>query len=134
MEKKLDPLLREIADHLGFLGYESEVKEGKQSPYIFLTHLRNPNFVLDTFGGAVKVVALYGITKEAQAGPPELLGLLNELNRNAIVLKFYTNDESLMLEAMFPRDYSKSSFGSFWSMVESDFRLFLDGRITPFLE
>jgi hypothetical protein len=134
MEKKLDPILRDIADHLGFLGYEAEICEGKQSPYIFLRHQRNPDFVLDTFGGAVKFAAFLGLSSEAQAEPPELLSLLNELNRKAIAFKFYSEGKNLVLEAVFPRDYTKLSFGAFWSMVESDFRLFMDGRMTPFME
>jgi hypothetical protein len=133
VDKKLDNILREISDHLGFLGYESEVKEGQRAPYIFLRHLRNPNFVLDTYGGAVKVSAFFGLSEEAKLAPPEMLGLLNELNRQANSLKFYTDNDSLVLETVFPHDYSKAAFGSFWSMIEADLRVIWDGRIGPFL-
>jgi hypothetical protein len=133
MEKKLDSVLRDIADHLGFLGYESEVQEGKQNPFVILRHLRNPNFLLDTFGGVVKCSSLFGLSEEAKSGPAELNSLLNELNRQAMVLKFYTEGESLVLETIFPHDYSKVAFGAFWSMIESDLRLLWDGRIAPFM-
>jgi hypothetical protein len=133
VEKKLDGTLREIADHLGFLGYESEVQEGKKNPYVYLRHLRNPNLVLDLFGGAVKCVAFYGLSEEGLKLPSEFLGLLLELNQRANVLKFYTDDDSLVLELVFPHEYSKTSFGAYWSCVESDFRL-IDGRLGPFLK
>ena len=133
MEKKLDQILRDISDHLSFLGYEPEVKEGEHSPYVFLRHLRNPNIVLDTFGGAVKVMALFGLSDEAKAGPPELGSLLNEINRQAGALKFYTDADSLILETVFPHDYSKGAFGAFWSIVEADMRLVWDGRLSPFI-
>lgn len=133
-ENKLDQILREIGDHLGFLGYESEVREGKQHPYIFLQHLRNPNFVLDLYGGAVRATAYYKLSEESRAAPPELLGLLNEFNRKANALKCYTDEDSLALEAVFCHQYSKTAFGAYWSMVESDLRMLLDGRFGPFLE
>ncbi len=133
-ENKLDPILREIADHLGFLGYESDVNEGKQHPYIILRHLRNPNFVLDLFGGAIKCISFYKLSEEGLFAPPELVSLLVELNQQANAVKFYTDDDSLILELVFPHEYSKTSFGAYWSLVESDLRLIGDGRIAPFVE
>jgi hypothetical protein len=133
-ENKLDKTLREMGDHLGFLGYESEVKEGKLHPYLFLRHLRNPNFAMDLFGGAVKCVAFFKLSGEGLSKPPELLTLLAEVNQRANALKFYTDEDSLVLELVFPHEYSKTSFGSYWSLVESDFRLISDGRFVPFLE
>jgi hypothetical protein len=134
MDKKLDPIMRDMSEHLAFLGYESEVHEGKQNPYVVLRHQRNPNFILDNFGGAIKFSSLYVLSKDAQSGPPELHSLLNELNRQAIVLKFYTETENLVLEFICPHGYSKTSFGAFWSMVDSDLRLLMDGRLGPFME
>ena len=134
MAEKLDQTLREIGDHLGFLGYESEVKEGKLHPYLYLRHLRNPNLIMDLFGGAVKCTAYFKLSADGLLKSPELLSLLAELNQRANALKFYTDDDSFVLELVLPHEYSKTSFGSYWSLVESDFRLIADGRVAPFLE
>ena len=133
MEKELDQILRDISDHLSFLGYEPEVKEGERNTYVFLRHSRNPNILLDTCVGAVKVIGFFGLSDEAKSGPPELGSLLNEINRQAGALKFYTDADSLILETVFPHDYSKGAFGAFWSIVEADMRLVWDGRLSPFI-
>ena len=133
MEKELDQILRDISDHLSFLGYEPEVKEGERNTYVFLRHSRNPNILLDTCVGAVKVIGFFGLSDEAKAGPPELGSLLNEINRQAGALKFYTEADSLILDTVFPHDYSKGAFGAFWSIVEADMRLVWDGRLSPFI-
>jgi hypothetical protein len=133
METKLDPVVRQLADHLSFLGYEAEEREGKNHPYLYLRHQRNPNFMIDTFLGAVKCTVYWGLSPEGLAGSLEMFTLLNELNRQALGFKIYTDEDSLILELVIPREYSKASFGAFWSVVESDFRLVMDGRLGPFL-
>jgi hypothetical protein len=124
----MNTLLDEIANHLEFFGYTIE-KEEPENDADRLTYLakHERRFNLRYFE-MNKNYVLFQICFLTDLRPtPELSEAINEFNRNGILAKYYctTNKDGLVIiyiEAMFIGDYTKTTFGLFYDMFETDHR------------
>jgi hypothetical protein len=134
-EAALDSVLEEIGNHLTFLGYEKEVKQGTHRPFLYMKHKTTPNFLFDTAEGVIITKGFYPPSELGKTRPPKLLSLLCDMNGETSVLKLYLDgDHFLNMEAGFPHAYSKVVFSSFWEAIQADLKIVQDGRLTPFLD
>jgi hypothetical protein len=134
-DNKLDKVLREIGDHLGFLGYDADVQESEAGPYLWLKHLTSPNFIMKIDRGVVACHTRYEGSDMANSERGELVSLLNELNGHALTLRFYVDAQGrVYIETYFPHEYSKATFAAFWALVEADAKMIFDGRLAPFVQ
>jgi hypothetical protein len=134
MDTKAESVIQPFAEHLSWVGFTIEWREGKVRPYAVLKHASLPNMILDQFAGVVKLFCLYGTSEAATSQKENFLGVLNDLNREAGAAKFYTDkDGDLNIESVFPASYSKTEFGAYWLVLEQDVRRALGGKLGEFL-
>ncbi len=109
--------MEEISTHLQFLGYEALPKEG-------FTIFKNPkkiNFVVKPYKSGFLTQAIFSCTDSAKSDVAGYLRVLNTLNQNASVARFYADtDSDLIAEAWYPDMYAKDKFASFMECWDSD--------------
>jgi hypothetical protein len=128
MDSKTVSLIQPFAEHLSWVGFDVEWREGNVRPYAYLKHPTLPNLILDSFAGVVKFSCWYGTTEAAASQRENLQRVIDDLNRASGAAKFYTDkDGDLCIEAVLPASYSKAEFGTYWLVLEQDFRTLLSG-------
>lgn len=110
-------LIDQIFEHLKFLGYEIEIKQGRAA----CLHERKRNFMVGGFYGGIYLKTLYDSTDYAKANRGDYLSFINQLNREALVACISVNDEwAAIFYAWFPGIYDKKQFGVFMDLWDHD--------------
>jgi len=104
------PFLEPFTDHLDFLGYEVERKEGWSKAL----HERRMNIFFKEYNGGILLTGSYTSDDFAKGNRGDYLNFINMLNRRALVARIYADDEgSICFDAWFSGIYDKKQFGMF---------------------
>ncbi len=112
--------IEQMTTHLEFLGYEVS-RDGD------LTKARHPrrfNMVVRPLAGGVLFTAIFGASDNATRDRLGYLEMINALNANAGIARFYADkDADLFIEAWHPDYYDRADFGVFLEKLERDHHL-----------
>ncbi len=112
----MSELFKQISAHLEFFGYSVKYDEG----ILKTQHGSKPIFwVLNIAGGAF-FQALFRLGPGAVADRAALLDFLNKANGIAAIGRYRTVEGSMVVEAWYPDNYSKQSFGTFLAQYLAD--------------
>jgi hypothetical protein len=124
----MDSTIKEISEHLEFLGYETS-PSGDDG--FHATHSVRPNFLARAFNGGCLLSAWYGTTAQAVVNREGFLEAINALNAQA---RIYVDKEfDLTVEAFYPVPYERTYFGRFMDMWDRDFSRVVDSDIDQYL-
>ncbi len=116
-ENPVPEFLADFANHMEFLEYTvSSVKEKS----VFFKHKSNLDVRLMIYKDGVLVSSYWGMSDAALADPEGFQKMLNTLNGESAIIKYYSDEDSLYLEAWFPGPYDKSRFSLFINLWEAD--------------
>jgi hypothetical protein len=99
-----------LTEHLEFLGYTVS----RSDEQLTARHGRHADVVLKRYAGGILVSAYYVANDYGRRNRDELVRLANEFNREAVAARYYVDgDGDLVIEAYYPGNYRKDSFGLF---------------------
>jgi len=115
------PAVRKFLNHLKFLGYTIEERDGEtfSAKHEWLLNM----FIEEKPAGIFFYAWISGNTIAAidKAG---FLECVNSLNAKTIVLRFYADKENdLVLDAWYPKPYNRIGFAAFMDLLNHDMRL-----------
>lgn len=115
-------LMDQVSTHLSFLGYEVSCDDEDQ---IFRAlHPVRTNFLFWKYRGGILLTSFYKATAAARTDYGEFLSNINTLNQEASVCRFLADKErDLRLEAWYPGNYEKTTFGVFMESWHDDTEL-----------
>jgi len=100
----------DVVRHLEFIGYDVSMN----SERISAKHPENPNILIKKYQGGMLVVAFYGSNDNGKRNRDKLIALVNELNSEAVVARYYIDkDGDMGVEGYYPGKYNKNSFSTF---------------------
>ncbi|MBU0551374.1 hypothetical protein KKF91_12465 [Myxococcota bacterium] len=103
--------MQQLGAHLEFLGYDITQRDSTTVSYS-AKHAKYWNFVFANKVGGV--LFQFFIGTEDGAGQETLLEYVNDLNRDAVVSRFFIDkDNDFAGEAWWPPIYDKAKFGAF---------------------
>ncbi len=112
-------LLAQVSTHLSFLGYEVSCDDEDQ--IYRAIHPVRTNFLFWKYRGGILLTSFYKSTRTAQTEYAGYLNQINTLNQEAAVCRFLADKENdLRLEAWFPGNYDKTTFGIFMESWHGD--------------
>jgi hypothetical protein len=125
-------LLESIATHLEFLGYEITPKED----ILQCRHARKYNLLVRRLSGGFLFTTIFAGDKEFDGlNNIDLLKSLNFLNKEAIVSRFYVDDDcDLFMEAWYPDYYDRIAFGLFFDILERDMKQMAKSNISEYFQ
>ena len=110
---------RQVAEHLEFLGFTSKIDSD-------VLQATNPNhfsiYASDNKIG-IRFNVAFTINTNSIKNKVELMEILNELNAQASVIKFYLSENDIVFEAVYSGRYDKKEFGVFMQAYLSDYQL-----------
>lgn len=112
----MSELFKQISGHLEFFGYSVKYEEG----ILKTEHSSKPIFWVLNIAGGVFFRAVFRLGPGAIADRAALLDFLNQANGIAVVGRYRTVEDSLAVEAWYPDNYSKKSFGTFFEQYLAD--------------
>jgi hypothetical protein len=111
---------RRVAEHLEFLGFTSKI----DSDVLQATHPNHFSIYASDSDLGIRFTLFFPINANAVQNKARLMELLNKLNAEALVIKFYLDDEDdIAFEAIYAGDYDRQEFGVFMQAYLSDYRL-----------
>lgn len=114
--------INSMAEHLEYLGYSIDHDDASGERVFLAVHPDRPKFVFRPFAGGVLFSLGFAINKaKVEANMEGISHFLNQLNKNATVMRCYTDEDSdIMVESYFPDYYEKSGFGVFVDLWQRD--------------
>jgi hypothetical protein len=111
------PFIDQVIDHLKFLGYEVEKKQGRG----LCVHERRPNFIFGGYYGGIYFKTLIDSNDYAKTNKEGFLSFINQLNRKAIFASIFVDDEwAIIFTVWFPGIYDRKQFGVFMDLWDND--------------
>ena len=124
-------ILDDMVTHLQFLGYEVE----RDGDLVKAKHRTRVNILLRDFRGGVLLTSIFGCKDDAKTHSLAYLDLINRLNQQATVLRFYADkDSDFFMEAWHPGTYDRELFGSFLNLWDEDIARLARSDAEKFLE
>jgi hypothetical protein len=106
-----------MATHLQFLGYEIT----REDERIRAAHPAKLGFSIRPFGNGVLLTSIFGCSDGAKSQKLTYFELINSLNENARVARFYADDDlDFFIEAWYPDYYHREQFGFFVELWNDD--------------
>jgi len=100
----------DVVRHLEFIGYNVSMN----SERISAKHPENPNILIKKYQGGMLFTTLHGSNDNGKRNRDKLLALVNELNSEAVVARYYIDkDGNMWIEGYYPGNYNKNSFSTF---------------------
>ena len=110
--------LSNLVKHLEFLGYDISMDgEGMKA-----AHPSELNIYIQKYHGGILITASFTESKYGKNNRGEFLALINKLNERATIGRYYidTKGGRLCIEAYYPGNYNKQTFGVFLDVFNSD--------------
>lgn len=127
----MDDQMEQISQHLEYLGYTISPAEERSF------HARHPskaNILVRSFAGGCLITAWYGTTADSLVNREGFLEVLNSLNAQAIVSRYYVDKEyDFAVETFFHPPYDRSSFAQFMDLWDRDFARMLESDVDQYL-
>jgi len=112
--------LEQIVTHLQFLGYEVS----RDGDVTRAKHPRKFNVSIRPLAGGILFTTIFGCQDNAKRSKLGYLEMINSLNANAAIARFYADkDSDLFIEAWHPDYYERASFGAFMQIWDRDCNL-----------
>jgi len=109
-------VLQLIADHLQLLGYTTQFDETG----VAARHNVRPYFRFYLIPGGIGFLFPFAVGRRATEDRPGLLALLNAINAQNVVTRFYFDNDRLWVSAWYPRTYERISFGTFFDLISQE--------------
>ncbi len=111
-----------VIEHLSYLGYKCTIDNN----VISAKHHLKPGFDIQTLNNGILFRAWFQHKDFPAEKTSDYIRIVNSLNISTTVANFYVDrDLDLIIEAWYPRPYSRKSFSNFVSTWEHDFATIL---------
>ena len=123
-KKTLSTTMKQLADHLEFLGYKIEISGKEVKPYIIARHDINYNVVIEEPYPNFIYLRTYIIAPKAYS--PAMTEFLNKAVQRFDITSIFVTEEkgstgiTLNYVALYTGAYSREIFGSFFDMYKKD--------------
>jgi hypothetical protein len=109
----MNPVLKDYATHLEFLGYEITPQDDENS--VFAKHATHGNTFVKAYLSGVLLQQYYRVSDKAKTARAEFLEVVNQLNSTANVATFVagSSDDLLRIDGLFLGAYDRQRFGLF---------------------
>lgn len=122
---KAKSAIAEVLNHLTYLGYK--IKDKRDGSFL-AKHDIYLNLLLTDKGTGV-FIYLCAAVNVSDDDRPNYLDCINNINADAIVLRFYAgSDNDLMGDVWFPNYYNKVGFSAFMDLLVRDMQLLFSDR------
>jgi len=107
----------DITTHLEFLGFEVTLEEGQ----MVTAHATRLDMTIQQWEGGLLFTNFGTPTTYALKNLKNLMRFINKLNSKAGTARYYLNEHNqIIIEAYYPGDYNKKSFGAFLEIWEKE--------------